>query len=83
LVYAGAAYCPVERVATWSTLYPACQTKTTGFEVGATVVATPPTAKLNKDYFGYMGADHERAWVVAAFKGEIARASEYSQFKAF
>jgi hypothetical protein len=70
LAYAGAAYCPIERVATWSTLNAPCQNKTAGFEVYATVKATAPKAKLDKDYFGYMGVDHNREWVVAAFKGE-------------
>jgi len=73
LAYAGAAYCPAERVATWSTLNALCQDKTTGFEVYATVKATAPKAKLDKDYFGYMGVDHYREWVVAAFKGEILK----------
>ena len=69
MVYAGAAYCSAGRVATWSTMNEVCQERTSSFEVGATVEAQPINAQLTQEYFGYMGVDHDRQWVVAAFKG--------------
>lgn len=68
MVYASAAYCPKGKVNSW-TMDGQCATRTSAFDEIQSIVATPPDLKMTRQYFGFMGVDKQRQWVVASFKG--------------
>jgi hypothetical protein len=77
MVYASAAYCPKGRVTSWD-MEGDCATRTSGFSDISTFVATPPNVKYTRQYFGFMGVDSTRKWVVASFKGTNGSIADFA-----
>eukprot|EP00613_Pedinella_sp_CCMP2098_P061580 CAMPEP_0171974812 /NCGR_PEP_ID=MMETSP0993-20121228/234242_1 /TAXON_ID=483369 /ORGANISM="non described non described, Strain CCMP2098" /LENGTH=297 /DNA_ID=CAMNT_0012625919 /DNA_START=257 /DNA_END=1150 /DNA_ORIENTATION=+ len=68
MAYSSAAYCPIERVAAWGTDFsPGCSSATSSFSSVQTFEAKSEDG--TRSFFGYVGLDTARSWVVAAFKG--------------
>jgi len=76
MLYSAAAYCPSFKVRAWEGMGHHCSVGTKKFEVSAAVEASDVTN--TREYFGYMGVDHERRWVVAAFKGTNGSVADFA-----
>jgi hypothetical protein len=68
MVFASAAYCPKGRVDSWK-MNRECAARTSQFETVTSMSATPPDVSTTRQFFGFMGIDHERMWIIASFKG--------------
>mmetsp|Transcript_47367 Transcript_47367/g.107378 ORF Transcript_47367/g.107378 Transcript_47367/m.107378 type:complete len:308 (+) Transcript_47367:64-987(+) len=80
MIYSSGAYCPKGKVASWSNLNEECASRTTNFTTTLAITASPPPGDviLSREYFGYMGVDSERRWVVGAFKGTNGSMADFA-----
>mmetsp|Transcript_26449 Transcript_26449/g.31261 ORF Transcript_26449/g.31261 Transcript_26449/m.31261 type:complete len:306 (+) Transcript_26449:13-930(+) len=77
MVYASAAYCPKGKVESWK-MEGDCATRTSNFLDITSFEATPPDVKYTRQYFGLMGVDYGRKWVVASFKGTNGSMADFA-----
>lgn len=67
-IYASAAYCPPYRVRNWTMVNEPCKSSTEVFEIKNVY----DLMEKKERAFAFIGVDHEREWIVAAFKGTNA-----------